>query len=181
MVEKDVLFGLKQGTTVLKQLQKEMNLDMVEQLISDSAEGIAYQKEVDQSLQSRITAGEEEEVQEELEKLLQEQVSRSFLIRTWELKDWYSSRLRYLRRPSLCYQIPSSRRPQNKVRPSLRIDFSSDHSSQRSKKNQIENQSNEPPCSLKPLMLYLSVLRFEICKILHSIIKNPREEPAMID
>ena len=72
------MFGLKQGTSVLKQLSKEMNLEMVEQLMSDSAEGIAYQKEVDLALQSKITAGEEEEVQEELEKLLQEQVSTLF-------------------------------------------------------------------------------------------------------
>lgn len=62
---------------MLKQLQKEMNLEMVEQLMSDSAEGIAYQKEVDLALQSKITAGEEEEVQEELERLLQEQVRPS--------------------------------------------------------------------------------------------------------
>lgn len=44
LVEKDILYGLQQGTAVLKQLNQEMNLDRVEQLLSDSAEGIAYQK-----------------------------------------------------------------------------------------------------------------------------------------
>lgn len=44
LVEKDVLFGLKQGNTVLKELHKEMDLETVEKLMSDTAEGIAYQK-----------------------------------------------------------------------------------------------------------------------------------------
>ena len=43
-VERSVLYGLKQGSAVLKELNKEMNLDMVEKLMSDTAEGIAYQE-----------------------------------------------------------------------------------------------------------------------------------------
>lgn len=39
-----MLYGLKQGSAVLKELNKEMNLDMVEKLMSDTAEGIAYQE-----------------------------------------------------------------------------------------------------------------------------------------
>lgn len=44
LVEKDVLFGLKQGNDVLKQLNKEMDLATVEKLMDDTREGIAYQE-----------------------------------------------------------------------------------------------------------------------------------------
>lgn len=44
MVEKDVLYGLKQGNEVLKQLNKEMDLATVEKLMDDTREGIAYQE-----------------------------------------------------------------------------------------------------------------------------------------
>lgn len=43
LVEKDIVFGLQQGNSVLKEIHKEMNLDKVEQLMSDTAEGIVYQ------------------------------------------------------------------------------------------------------------------------------------------
>lgn len=38
------MFGLQQGSAVLKEINREINLDMVEQLMSDTAEGVAYQK-----------------------------------------------------------------------------------------------------------------------------------------
>lgn len=65
LVEKDVLFGLKQGNTVLKELHKEMDLETVEKLMSDTAEGIAYQKEIDEMLSSKMSAADEEAVLEE--------------------------------------------------------------------------------------------------------------------
>lgn len=37
------MFGLAQGNAVLKTINKELNLEMVEQLMSDTAEGVAYQ------------------------------------------------------------------------------------------------------------------------------------------
>lgn len=43
LVEKDSMFGLAQGNAVLKTINKELNLEMVEQLMSDTAEGVAYQ------------------------------------------------------------------------------------------------------------------------------------------
>lgn len=39
-----MLEGLKQGSQVLKELQKEMSLETVERLMEQSAEGVAYQK-----------------------------------------------------------------------------------------------------------------------------------------
>ncbi|ORY78065.1 Snf7-domain-containing protein [Leucosporidium creatinivorum] len=74
LVEKDVLFGLKQGSAVLKEINKEMDLNMVEQLMSDTAEGIAYQEEVSALLSSKISAADEEDVLAELASLQAEQV-----------------------------------------------------------------------------------------------------------
>ncbi|GAA6015796.1 hypothetical protein JCM10207_008798 [Rhodosporidiobolus poonsookiae] len=73
-VEKDVLFGLKQGSEVLKQLNKEMDLATVEKLMDDTREGIAYQEEVSELLSSRISAADEEDVLAELAALQAEQV-----------------------------------------------------------------------------------------------------------
>ncbi|KAM0750681.1 Snf7-domain-containing protein [Meredithblackwellia eburnea MCA 4105] len=77
LIEKDVLFGLKQGNAVLKELNKEMDLDMVEQLLSDTAEGVAYQNEVNEMLSNKMSAADEEEVLAELAALQAEQLSRA--------------------------------------------------------------------------------------------------------
>ncbi|GAA5938310.1 hypothetical protein JCM1841_006302 [Sporobolomyces salmonicolor] len=66
LVEKDVLFGLKQGNEVLKQLNAQMDLGMVEKLMDDTREGIAYQEEVSALLSSKISAQDEEDVLAEL-------------------------------------------------------------------------------------------------------------------
>ena len=45
LVQKDVMFGLQQGTAVLKEIHKEMGgLDKVELIMGQSAEAMAYQK-----------------------------------------------------------------------------------------------------------------------------------------
>lgn len=44
LVEKDVLFGLKQGNSVLKELNREMSIENVEKLMGETADAIAYQK-----------------------------------------------------------------------------------------------------------------------------------------
>lgn len=45
LVQKDVLFGLQQGTAVLKEINKEIGgLDKVEMILEESAEAQAYQK-----------------------------------------------------------------------------------------------------------------------------------------
>ncbi|EGG01057.1 uncharacterized protein MELLADRAFT_92804 [Melampsora larici-populina 98AG31] len=69
LIEKDVLFGLQQGNQVLKEIHKEMNLESVEKLMSDTTEAIAYQKEIDEMMMSKMSVEEEEEVQRELEAL----------------------------------------------------------------------------------------------------------------
>jgi len=69
LIEKDVLFGLKQGNDVLKQLHSEMNLESVQKLMDDTAEGIQYQRDIDETLMGKMTAEEEEYVQKELAEL----------------------------------------------------------------------------------------------------------------
>lgn len=45
LVQKDVLFGLQQGTSVLKEIHKEIGgLDKVDMILSESAEAQAYQQ-----------------------------------------------------------------------------------------------------------------------------------------
>ena len=43
-VEQTILEGLKVGTQVLQEIQKEMNMDDVQQLMADTHEAIQYQK-----------------------------------------------------------------------------------------------------------------------------------------
>lgn len=45
LIQKDVLFGLQQGTSVLKEIHAEMGgIENVEKLMGETAEAIAYQK-----------------------------------------------------------------------------------------------------------------------------------------
>jgi charged multivesicular body protein 6 len=43
LIEKDVLFGLNQGNQILKEIHKELNIENVEKLMSETADSIAYQ------------------------------------------------------------------------------------------------------------------------------------------
>jgi charged multivesicular body protein 6 len=84
LVEKDVVFGLQQGSAVLTEINKEMSLESVEKLMDDTADAIAYQEvqypsssifnyqEVSNLLATRVTNEEEEEVLEELEQMHRE-------------------------------------------------------------------------------------------------------------
>lgn len=42
-MEQQVLHGIRQGNTVLAELQKEVSLEEVEKLMADTAEAVAYQ------------------------------------------------------------------------------------------------------------------------------------------
>ena len=45
LVQKDVVFGLQQGTNVLNEIHREMGgIEHVEKLMGDTADAIAYQK-----------------------------------------------------------------------------------------------------------------------------------------
>jgi len=67
LVQKDVVFGLQQGTAVLKEIHKEMgDINKVEKLIGEGEEERAFQREVSDMLSGRMTAQEEDEVEDEL-------------------------------------------------------------------------------------------------------------------
>ncbi|PHH62762.1 hypothetical protein CDD81_6750 [Ophiocordyceps australis] len=66
-IQKDVVFGLAQGTRVLKEIHAEMGgIEHVEKLMGETADAIAYQKEVSDLLGGRISNQDEEEVEDEL-------------------------------------------------------------------------------------------------------------------
>jgi charged multivesicular body protein 6 len=72
-IQKDVLFGLQQGTNVLKEIHKEMGgLEGVEKLLEEGAEARQYQQEVSDMLAERMTNQDEDEVEDELERLERE-------------------------------------------------------------------------------------------------------------
>ncbi|KAG8739953.1 Vacuolar protein sorting-associated protein 20 [Ceratobasidium sp. 414] len=77
LLEKDILFGLQQGTKVLKSIHAETSLEDVEKLMEESAEAVAYQNEIDQMLTSHMTVDEEEAVQKELAQLQAEAVGNA--------------------------------------------------------------------------------------------------------
>ncbi|RMJ19745.1 hypothetical protein BHE90_006865 [Fusarium euwallaceae] len=67
LIQKDVLFGLQQGTKVLQEIHAEMGgIEHVEKLMGETADAIAYQQEVSDMLGGRISNQDEEEVEEEL-------------------------------------------------------------------------------------------------------------------
>ncbi|KAF2750391.1 hypothetical protein M011DRAFT_418328, partial [Sporormia fimetaria CBS 119925] len=89
LVQKDVLFGLQQGTQVLKEIHKEMGgIENVEKLLGESEEARAYQEvrsttrlrattiltlivlqEISELLANKMSNQDEDEVEDELEAL----------------------------------------------------------------------------------------------------------------
>lgn len=75
LVQKDVLYGLQQGTQVLKEINKEMGgLEGVEKLMGDAEEAREMQQEISEALAGRMSNQEEDEVEDELEALEREVV-----------------------------------------------------------------------------------------------------------
>ncbi|KAE8255723.1 hypothetical protein A4X13_0g2937 [Tilletia indica] len=71
-IQQSVMLGLQQGNEVLRSIHKELSVEKVEQLMDETAEAQAYQREVEDLLASRMTAEEEDAVQEEMRLLEQE-------------------------------------------------------------------------------------------------------------
>ncbi|KAF2268700.1 charged multivesicular body protein-like protein 6 [Lojkania enalia] len=70
LVQKDVLFGLQQGTAVLKEIHREMGgIENVEKLLGESEEARSYQEEISELLANKMSNQDEDEVEEELEAL----------------------------------------------------------------------------------------------------------------
>ena len=74
-VQKDVMFGLQQGTKVLKQINAEMGgIENVEKLMGENEEARAYQREISEMLGGEMSNQDEDEVEDELEELQEEVV-----------------------------------------------------------------------------------------------------------
>ena len=70
VVQKDVVFGLKQGTAVLKQIHAEMGgIDNVEKLLDENEEARAYEREISELLGGQLSNADEDEVEHELQAL----------------------------------------------------------------------------------------------------------------
>ncbi|KAF2451531.1 charged multivesicular body protein-like protein 6 [Karstenula rhodostoma CBS 690.94] len=73
LIQKDVLYGLQQGTAVLKEIHKEMGgIENVEKLLGESEEARAYQEEISELLANKMSNQDEDEVEDELEQLERE-------------------------------------------------------------------------------------------------------------
>ncbi|KAK4560531.1 Vacuolar protein sorting-associated protein 20 [Recurvomyces mirabilis] len=73
LVQKDVLYGLQQGTSVLKEIHKEMGgLEKVEMILGESEEAREYQKEINDMLGGKMSNQDEDEVEDELEAMERE-------------------------------------------------------------------------------------------------------------
>jgi charged multivesicular body protein 6 len=70
LVETKVIEGIRQGNSILKQINAEMSIEDVEKLMEETAEGIAYQNKVSELLAGEYTSAEDEaHLMEELAEL----------------------------------------------------------------------------------------------------------------
>lgn len=73
LVQKDVVFGLQQGTQVLNMIHKEMGgLEGVEKMMADTEEARRYQEEISEALAGQMSNEDEDEVEDELEAMERE-------------------------------------------------------------------------------------------------------------
>ncbi|KAH7366829.1 Snf7 family [Plectosphaerella cucumerina] len=67
LIQKDVMYGIQQGTKVLNEIHAEMGgLEGVEKMMGENEEAIAYQREISETLNGRMSTQDEEEVEDEL-------------------------------------------------------------------------------------------------------------------
>ena len=77
LIEKDVVYGLQEGSKVLKQLNTELSIDKVDKIMDDTAEGVQYQEELSERLGELMPRALDDEVDEELEKMEREEAERT--------------------------------------------------------------------------------------------------------
>lgn len=69
-IEKDVIYGLQQGNEVLKKLNSEMSMDKIDKVLDDlEDERVKVDEVLDMLGMGSLTNGDEQEVDEELERL----------------------------------------------------------------------------------------------------------------
>lgn len=72
-IEVSVVEGLKVGTEALKQLNKLMNVDDIQQMMEDNAEAAEKQREIAQILQQSSERFDDSEITKELEQIIESQ------------------------------------------------------------------------------------------------------------
>ncbi|EWC45750.1 hypothetical protein DRE_05087 [Drechslerella stenobrocha 248] len=72
LIQKDVFYGLQQGNTVLKQIEKEMSLERAEEIMGDSEAAVARQQEISDLISRNMSNEDQDAVEEEYEALLRE-------------------------------------------------------------------------------------------------------------
>ncbi|KAJ9467669.1 Vacuolar protein sorting-associated protein 20-like protein 1 [Diplonema papillatum] len=65
-LENTVMAAMKEGTASIKALQAEYSVEDVEKLMDETADAIAYQKEVTDLLAEKLSAEDDDDVEEEL-------------------------------------------------------------------------------------------------------------------
>ena len=66
----DVVESLKQGNSLLKSLQSQMDLDDIEQLMLDTKESHAYQDQIDSALGAQLSQEDDAAIEAEFQQLL---------------------------------------------------------------------------------------------------------------
>ena len=75
-LQKEVVQGLKEGNSLLKEMQSVMKIEDVEKVMEETREQVEFQKEVNAILSGHITDEDETEIEEEFEKILSDQLSK---------------------------------------------------------------------------------------------------------
>ena len=74
LVEQQFLKGLELGNQVLKEIHKETSLENVEKLMSDTADAIEYQAEIEQTISNNLSQEEQDAIMNELDALIELEV-----------------------------------------------------------------------------------------------------------
>ncbi|KAJ3305013.1 Vacuolar protein sorting-associated protein 20 [Kappamyces sp. JEL0829] len=80
LVEKEIIEKLALGNSVLKQIHQEMDLAKVEKIMDDTAEGIAYQKEIEEAMSREFSPEDEDAIMAELDKLVEQEIEENIKI-----------------------------------------------------------------------------------------------------
>lgn len=87
LIETKVVQGLRSGTEVLKQLNRETRIEDVERLMDDTADAIAYQNEISEMLSGQMNEVDLEEIEEELEALVRAEEEEKAKVVTGKLPE----------------------------------------------------------------------------------------------
>jgi charged multivesicular body protein 6 len=80
LVESQVVAGLAEGTKVLEALNREMKIEDLDNLMQDTAEAIAYQKEIDEMLSGQLSQEDDDAVLAELDFIEKQELADSMPI-----------------------------------------------------------------------------------------------------